>query len=308
MQKNDLLKFFDRGLGNMGKFNSAGHFRNFLDLIKLRITLMQSVTFAMGFWLGNIGQFDLNTFIYGLIGTGLVASGAGAINHAMEKDIDKLMNRTKNRPLPTGFYSIKTVVGISFLFLIFGSSILIFKVNLLTAVLAILTYIFYVIYTVSKKHTSLNTLIGAIPGAMAPLGGWTASSGTLNLDSWVFFIILFVWQLPHFYAIAWMFKDDYKKANLKMISCFDTDGSRTYRQILITIILLIGVSVYPYFTGMLGSVYLFGSIGLGCFFLVNGLKFRNDRTVSRARKIMRVSIIYLPLLLLVMIIDIQWMI
>ncbi|MBT5955104.1 protoheme IX farnesyltransferase [bacterium] len=292
----------------MSDSNAQGHFKNILDLIKLRITVMQWVTFAMGFWLGNIGQFDLITFVYGLIGTGLVASGAGAINHAMEKDIDRLMNRTKNRPLPTGVYSTSAVVGLSFLLLGIGSSILFFKVNLLTAVLAVLTYGFYVIYTVSKKYTSLNTLIGAIPGAMAPLGGWAASSGTLNLDAWVFFIILFVWQLPHFYAIAWMFKDDYESAKLKMISCFDVDGSRTYRQILITIVLLIVVSVYPYFTGMLGSIYLFGSICLGCFFLINGLKFNKDRSILRARKIMRVSIIYLPLLLLVMIIDIQLMI
>ena len=278
----------------------------FFELTKPRITFLILVSTALGFYLGSQGIINSNQFALTIIGTFLLAGGAGAINHFVEKDLDKLMDRTQSRPIPAGIISGKNALFFGISITIIGFIILAASVNHLTAILGLLTVLRYIfVYTPLKKITWLNTTIGAIPGAMPALGGWAASANALDPNAWILFSILFLWQHPHFYAIALMCKEDYKKAGFQMLPVIEKESNRTNRQILWHAFLLIPVSLFFVVTGILGEIYFWGASALGFGYLISGIPLLRDTTVDNAKLLLKTSVIYLPALLIVIFIDLN---
>ena len=279
----------------------------FIELTKPRITFLILVSTALGYYLGNTGQFELFNFLYTIIGTTMLAGGAGAMNHYIEKDLDILMERTKSRPIPAGLISSQTALYFGIIQSILGFGLLWNFVNILTALLGLLTIVLYLfVYTPLKMITWLNTTIGAVPGALPALGGWAASSNELNPNAWILFSILFLWQHPHFYAIALMCKEDYKKAGFKMLPVIEEDNNRTNRQIIWHAFLLIPVSLFFVVTGVLGSIYFWGAAILGAFYLLSGIPLLRESSVKNAKLLLRTSVLYLPLLLVIILIDLNY--
>ena len=278
----------------------------FFELTKPRITFLILVSTALGFYLGSQGEINSNQFIQTVIGTFLLSGGAGAINHFVEKDLDKLMDRTQSRPIPAGIISGKNALFFGVSITIIGFIILAASVNHLTAILGLLTVLLYIfVYTPLKKITWLNTTIGAIPGAMPALGGWAASANALDPNAWILFSILFLWQHPHFYAIALMCKEDYKKAGFQMLPVIEKESNRTNRQILWHAFLLIPVSLFFVVTGILGEIYFWGASALGFGYLISGIPLLKETTVDNAKLLLKTSVIYLPGLLIVIFIDLN---
>ena len=278
----------------------------FFELTKPRITFLILVSTALGFYLGSQGKINSNQFALTIIGTFLLAGGAGAINHFVEKDLDKLMDRTQSRPIPAGIISGKNALFFGVSITIIGFIILAASVNHLTAILGLLTVLLYIfVYTPLKKITWLNTTIGAIPGAMPALGGWAASANALDPNAWILFSILFLWQHPHFYAIALMCKEDYKKAGFQMLPVIEKESNRTNRQILWHAFLLIPVSLFFVVTGILGEIYFWGASALGFGYLISGVPLLKETTVDNAKLLLKTSVIYLPGLLIVIFIDLN---
>ena len=278
----------------------------FFELTKPRITFLILVSTALGFYLGSQGKINSNQFALTIIGTFLLAGGAGAINHFVEKDLDKLMDRTQSRPIPAGIISGKNALFFGVTITMIGFIILAALINHLTAILGLITVLLYIfIYTPLKKITWLNTTIGAIPGAMPALGGWAASTNALDPNAWILFSILFLWQHPHFYAIALMCKEDYKKAGFQMLPVIEKESNRTNRQILWHAFLLIPVSLFFVVTGVLGEIYFWGASALGFVYLISGIPLLRDTTFDNAKLLLKTSIIYLPALLIVIFIDLN---
>ena len=278
----------------------------FFELTKPRITFLILVSTALGFYLGSQGKINSNQFALTIIGTFLLAGGAGAINHFVEKDLDRLMDRTQSRPIPAGIISGKNALFFGISITIIGFIILAASVNHLTAILGLITVLLYIfVYTPLKKITWLNTTIGAIPGAMPALGGWAASANALDPNAWILFSILFLWQHPHFYAIALMCKEDYKKAGFQMLPVIEKESNRTNRQILWHAFLLIPVSLFFVVTGILGEIYFWGASALGFGYLISGIPLLRDTTVDNAKLLLKTSVIYLPALLIVIFIDLN---
>ena len=278
----------------------------FFELTKPRITFLILVSTALGFYLGSQGKINSNQFAFTMVGTFLLAGGAGAINHFVEKDLDKLMDRTQSRPIPAGIISGKNALFFGVSITIIGFIILAALVNHLTAILGLITVLLYIfVYTPLKKITWLNTTIGAIPGAMPALGGWAASANALDPNAWILFSILFLWQHPHFYAIALMCKEDYKKAGFQMLPVIEKESNRTNRQILWHAFLLIPVSLFFVVTGILGEIYFWGASVLGFGYLISGIPLLRDTTVDNAKLLLKTSVIYLPALLIVIFIDLN---
>ena len=279
----------------------------FIELTKPRITFLILVSTALGYYLGNTGQFELFNFLITIIGTTMLAGGAGAINHYIEKDLDMLMERTKSRPIPAGLISSQTALYFGIIQSVLGFGLLLAFVNTLTALLGLLTIGLYIfVYTPLKTITWLNTTIGAVPGALPALGGWAASANELNPNAWILFAILFLWQHPHFYAIALMCKEDYKKAGFKMLPVIEEDNNRTNRQIIWHAFLLIPVSLFFVVTGVLGSIYFWGAIILGVVYLLSGIPLLRESSVKNAKLLLRTSVLYLPLLLVIILIDLNY--
>ena len=279
----------------------------FIELTKPRITFLILVSTALGYYLGNTGQFELFNFLITIIGTTMLAGGAGAINHYIEKDLDMLMDRTKSRPIPSGLISSQTALYFGIIQSVLGFGLLWAFVNMLTALLGLLTIVLYIfVYTPLKMITWLNTTIGAVPGALPALGGWAASANELNPNAWILFAILFLWQHPHFYAIALMCKEDYKKAGFKMLPVIEEDSNRTNRQIIWHAFLLIPVSLFFVVTGVLGSIYFWGAIILGVVYLLSGIPLLRESSVKNAKLLLRTSVLYLPLLLVIILIDLNY--
>ena len=278
----------------------------FFELTKPRITFLILVSTALGFYLGSKGKINSNQFALTIIGTFLLAGGAGAINHFVEKDLDRLMDRTQSRPIPAGIISGKNALFFGVTITMIGFIILAALINHLTAILGLITVLLYIfIYTPLKKITWLNTTIGAIPGAMPALGGWAASANALDPNAWILFSILFLWQHPHFYAIALMCKEDYKKAGFQMLPVIEKESNRTNRQILWHAFLLIPVSLFFVVTGVLGEIYFWGASALGFVYLISGIPLLRDTTFDNAKLLLKTSIIYLPALLIVIFIDLN---
>ena len=278
----------------------------FFELTKPRITFLILVSTALGFYLGSQGEINSNQFAVTIIGTFLLAGGAGAINHFVEKDLDKLMDRTQSRPIPAGIISSKSALFFGVSISMFGFIILATSVNHLTAILGLITVLLYIfVYTPLKKITWLNTTIGAIPGAMPALGGWAASANELDPNAWILFSILFLWQHPHFYAIALMCKEDYEKAGFQMLPVIEKESNRTNRQIMWHAFLLIPVSLFFVVTGVLGEIYFWGASALGVGYLISGVPLLKSTTFDNAKFLLKISVIYLPALLVVIFIDLN---
>ena len=277
----------------------------YLALTKPRISSLVLVTTAIGFVLGSrsLGQsIASGTLALTLTGTLLSCAGAAALNSFLERDIDARMVRTCKRPLPLGVLHPGDALVFGVLLVISGVSVLAWKVNLLTGFLALLTAFLYVlVYTPLKRITWLNTMIGAIPGALPPMGGWSGATGHLDLGAWILFTILFLWQHPHFYSIAWMYRDDYREAGFKMLPSVEPSGNRMFRHIIGFSLLLIPVSLLPLWVGMAGWIYGCGAGILGLFLLYVGVRFSMSRTAAYARKLLRASVVYLPLLLILIV-------
>lgn len=275
------------------------------ELTKPSILYLVLVTTVLGFYFAQPSLSQPWVLFWTLIGSGLSCAGASALNQYLERDVDALMNRTRRRPLPTGIISAAEALSFGVLLILSGLLILCLKVNLLTAFLSLLTCFLYVlVYTPMKRMSWLNTTIGAIPGAIPPMGGWTAATNELDWGAWVLFLILFTWQHPHFYAIAWIFKDDYKKAGFKMLPVVYPEGSFTFSQILAFTFALIGFSVMPSMIGMSGNIYFWGALVLGAGMLYAAYLFTKDQTALNAKKVLAASVIYLPLLLVLIIVDV----
>jgi protoheme IX farnesyltransferase len=279
-------------------------FTVFSELVKARLTSLVLVTTAVGFYIGMRGSMDWLLLFHTLLGTAMVAGGAAALNQLIEREHDAKMHRTEDRPLPSGRLTPETVLVFGGLISATGLAYLALTVNLLTSVLGIVTLFSYVfVYTPLKRVTTLNTVIGAIPGALPPLMGWTAARGQVNVEGWSLFAILFFWQLPHFLAIAWMYRDDYARGGYVMLPIVDPDGVRTGRQAISHTIGLMAVSLFPVLLGLAGWYYCAGAILLGAIFLAAAIRFSRRLTMSAARQLFFASIIYLPLLLGLMVLD-----
>lgn len=273
-------------------------------LFKARLTSLVLLTTLVGFYLGRHGGMDWLRLLNTLIGTGLLACGAAALNQYLERDFDALMERTADRPLPAGLIQPQTVVVLGGVLSVAGLIWLAFGANLLTAVLGAVTLISYLfIYTPLKRKTTLNTAIGAVPGALPPLMGWTAARGDLSIEGWALFAILFFWQLPHFLAIAWMYREDYARGGFVMLPLVDRDGTRTGRSAVSHTLGLLSVSLSPFVLNVSGALYLFGALVLGLVFLWCAMRFARQMDRLSARRLFFASILYLPLLLGLMVFD-----
>ena len=274
------------------------------DLVKARLTTLVLMTTAVGFYLGWRGPVDFVLAFNTIAATALVAGGAAALNQLLERDYDAKMRRTQDRPLPSGRLQPTTVALIGGVSSVAGLIYLALAVNLLTSVLGAVTLVSYLfIYTPLKRVTWLNTAIGAIPGALPPLMGWTAARGELSGGGWALFAIVAFWQIPHFFAIAWLYREDYAKAGFVMLPNVDADGRRTGQQAVSHALALLMASLAPFAFKMAGPVYLAAALVLGAAFLVCAIQFLRQLTLARARLLFLASILYLPLLLAAMVWD-----
>ena len=276
----------------------------YIELLKPNIMSLVLVTTVLGYYLGGDGINSWFNLVLTLIGTALTSGGSGALNHYLERDTDALMERTKNRPIPAGIISPINALMFGILLVLCGSTLLVWKINTLTGFLSILTAFLYIlVYTPMKKITWLNTSVGSIPGAIPPLGGWAAATGHLDFGAWVLFFIMFLWQHPHFFAIAWMCQKDYAKAGFKMLPVMEKDGTRTVRQIFWHLTLLIPVSMFLYIIGDSGWIYAIGVFMLSLIFSISAVPLAFRRTNKNAKLILKASVLYLPALLILIIID-----
>ncbi len=268
------------------------------DLIKARLTALVLLTTFVGFYLGERGAVNYLLMFHALCGTALVASGAAALNQWLERDYDAKMRRTASRPLPSGrlqpataaiFGGAGSVVGLVYLAVL---------VNPLTSVVGAVTSVSYLfIYTPLKRLTWVNTLVGAIPGALPPLMGWTAARNELSGEGWALFAILAFWQIPHFMAIAWLYREEYAKAGFVMLPNVESGGSRTAQQAVSNTVALLLASLCPFAFGLNGQIYLAVALGLGAGYFFCAVRFARQLTAPRARQLFLASIIYLPMLI-----------
>jgi protoheme IX farnesyltransferase len=271
---------------------------DFFALTKPRIVLLVVLTAAVGFYMAAPAGVEVLLFVHTMIGTALVAAGSSALNQVAESDLDALMRRTASRPIPAGRLGRRASVTFAAALGAAGTVYLLYFVNALTAGLAALTLGSYVLlYTPLKRRTTLNTLIGAIPGALPILGGWTAAADAISLPAWSLFGILFFWQLPHFLALAWLYREDYTRAGLRMLSVGDPDGRRTFRQAVLYAAALLPMSLIPTLLGLAGSIYFAGAVLLGMWYSGTSLLAKYRRTTAAARRLFLVSIAYLPTIL-----------
>lgn len=278
----------------------------FFELSKPNILSLVLVATFLGYYLGNLGVGSVEILLYTLLGTSMTASGSGALNHYLERDADAYMTRTKNRPLPAKLISPIKVLIFGIAMVVIGTVLLLVKVNMLTGFLALLTaFLYTLVYTPLKSITWLNTSIGSIPGALPIVGGWTAAKGEVETMAWVLFGIMYLWQHPHFYAIAWICKEDYSKANYKMLPVIDSTGNRTIRQIFWHLILMIPISLLPVFLGSMGIFYLLGVTVITCTFFISAIPLARNKTVKSALILLKASVFYLPALLIIIIIDLK---
>ena len=277
---------------------------DFLLLTKPRVVAMVLVTTIVGYYLGSSGATDFLRLLSTLIGTGLAAAGTLALNQFLERDLDARMERTRLRPLPDGrlqpgeslaFGTTITVGGLLYLWLAVGA--------LAAAVTAATVALYLFVYTPLKLRSPLCMVVGAIPGALPPVVGWVAASGEFGAGAWVLFSILYLWQLPHTLAIARLYRDDYARAGIRVLPVVDPNGTSTERQIVAGCLALLTVGLLPTLLGLTGAVYFFGALLLGLGFLVCGMSQAVSRSVSTARRLVFASVLYLPLLLGLMVLD-----
>jgi protoheme IX farnesyltransferase len=276
----------------------------YAELTKPRITFLIVLTSAAGFALASPGRIDYAALCSAMLGIAFLSSGIATLNQYMERDLDALMRRTADRPLPSGkllpWEALLFGAGLTILAEIY----LAVMVNPLSAVLGLTVIAGYLFaYTPLKTRTTLSTAVGAFPGAVPPLIGWAAARGSIGIEAWVLFAILFLWQFPHFLAIAWMYREDYARAKILMLPVVEPDGRVTAQQIVIYTVLLLPVSLLPTVLGISGKVYLYGAIILGLLFLYSSVRAALSKSRQEARRLLLASVIYLPLLFILMVID-----
>lgn len=272
------------------------------ELVKARLTLLVLVTTAVGYYLGAGIPIDRAGFFHAVFGTALAASGAAALNQWWEHGFDALMLRTKSRPIPAGRMQPRDAFIIGTGLAVAGVVYLAVTCNWLSALLGAVTIVTYVFaYTPLKRITTVNTLIGAVPGALPPMIGWAAASGNVEGPAWSLFAILFCWQMPHFFAIAWMYREDYARGGFRMLSRDDESGVRSASQGVLFCMLLLIVTGVPAYLGLTNLIYLPVALALGGWFIVMAMRFHQKKTFRAARALFVTSIIYLPLLLLALV-------
>lgn len=286
------------------RLSARERFAAYLELTKPRITFLIVLTSAAGFALASPGSVDYARLVTAMFGIALLSSGIATINQYMERDLDALMRRTVNRPLPSGkllpWEALAFGVGLTVLAEVYLAVL----VNPLTGLLGLTVIAGYLFaYTPLKTRTSFSTMVGAFPGAVPPLIGWTAATGHLTVGAWVLFAILFLWQFPHFLAIAWMYREDYSRAGILMLPVVEPDGKVTGQQIIAYALMLLPVSLLPAVLGISGKIYLAGAIVLGLLFIASSIRAALSRSRQRARELLLASVVYLPLLFGLMVLD-----
>jgi heme o synthase len=276
----------------------------YAELTKPRITFLIVATSAAGFALASRGAVDYVGLFRALLGIALLSSGIATLNQYAERDLDGLMRRTASRPLPSGKIAPWEALAFGAGLTMLAEIYLLVLVNPLSALLGLTVIAGYVFaYTPLKTRTTLSTLVGAFPGAVPPLIGWTAARGTINLEGWILFAILFLWQFPHFLAIAWMYREDYGRAGILMLPVVEPDGRVTAQQIVVYTLMLLPVSLLPTVMGMSGRVYFVGAIVLGLLFLYSSIRAAFSKSRQQARRLLLASVLYLPLLFLLMVLN-----
>jgi heme o synthase len=285
--------------------------RDYAELTKARVTSLVMMTAWCGYFFGahkaGTSWFSLGLF-HTLLGIGLVSSGTAALNEVMESDVDAQMRRTAQRPIPAGRMSLLHAAAVGVLATVGGSIYLAVFTNPLTGLLTLLTSVVYLAaYTPLKRISPICTFVGAFPGAMPGVLGWTAARGRLEWGTLVLFAILFVWQFPHFFSIAWLYREDYAKGGVRMLPVVEQDGRSTAHRILAYSVVLIPISVLPSFMGMAGKIYFVGAVGLGVALLYFGIRLAfldlplgSALSKMRARHVLQATVIYLPLLFAIM--------
>jgi protoheme IX farnesyltransferase len=278
--------------------------RDFLELTKPRITVLILICTAVGYFFGSRNSFHLSIFAHVLLGTALMASGTSALNQWYEADSDAKMRRTRERPLAAG--RMKRGHGFVFGALLSAAGFveLWFETNALAAALGLFTLLSYMfVYTPLKQRSPACTTVGALPGAMPPLIGYAAAKGGLDAGALALFLILFVWQFPHFYAIAWMYREDYARGGIRMLPVIEPDGESTATRVVACSVMLIPISLVPALLGMTGSIYAAAAVAAGLGLLYFGVRLGRQRTFTSARHVLLASVVYLPMLLVVMVLD-----
>ena len=284
---------------------ATGRLADYVALAKPRVAVLVLFTVGAGVLLASAPAVPLALLFHAVLGTAIVATGASALNQWLERDSDAHMRRTRERPLPTGRLSPAEVFVFGILCGLGGTLYLLLSLPTpAAACAAAFTFFAYVfLYTPLKRHTTLNTLVGAVPGAMPPVIGWCAVRGEMTAEAWTLFVILFLWQVPHFLAIAWMYRDEYGRAGLCMLPVHDAEGTVTARQMVLYCLALVATSLGPVTLGWAGALYATGALALGAYFTLSAFRFRANRTDAQARRVMRASLVYLPGLLLGLLLD-----
>jgi len=276
----------------------------YVELTKPRITFLIVLTSAAGFCLGSRGAINYLLFANAMISIGLLSSGIATLNQFIERDLDGLMRRTASRPLPTGRLAPLEAMWLGVLLTAGAETYLALFVNGLSAVLGLTVIAGYLfLYTPLKTRSTLSTAVGAFPGAMPPLIGWTAARGEIDVAAWVLFAILFLWQFPHFLAIAWMYREDYGRAGIRMLPVVEPEGRVTGQQIIAYSLMLVPVSLLPTVLGISGRFYFVTALALGLLFLASGIRVALSKSNQHARQLLLASVFYLPLLFGVMVLD-----
>ena len=276
----------------------------YVALTKPDVSFLVLMTTAAGYYMGARGAVDWLHLIQTVFATLLIAAGTATLNHYIERDSDRYMRRTASRPLPSGQIQPREAFWFGVILCTVGALALYFTAGFLPSALGMLTCLSYLLaYTPLKKRTVWATAVGAFPGAIPPMIGWAAATGTLDRGAWLLFAILFLWQFPHFYAIAWMYREDYARAGILMLPVVDRTGTRTFRQIILTAIALVGVSLLPAVTGLAGVRYFFGALVVSTALVQVCLWAASSKTNVRAKWLMHATVLHIPLLLGLMIYD-----
>src|SRR6202023_61904 len=265
----------------------------YVALTKPDVSFLVVITTAAGYYMGARGPVNWLHLIHTVFGTMLIAAGTAALNHYIERDSDRLMRRTAARPLPSGVLKPRAALAYGISLSVAGAVYLYFAAGALAAGLGVATCLSYLLaYTPLKKRTVWATFVGAFPGAIPPMIGWVAATGSLDRGAWLLFGILFFWQFPHFYAIAWMYREDYARAGILMLPVVEPSGDSTSRRIVLFSLVLIPLSLLPKYAAMAGNLYLFGALALGLLFLYAGWLTVFDRSRPRARLVLLASVVY----------------
>lgn len=275
---------------------------DYWEMTKPRLTFLVLVTTLVGFCMGSRAPINWMLLLHAMLGTAFVAGGAAVLNQYLEKDLDARMKRTEDRPLPAGRLEANDALVFGASLSVLGMLYLVWRVNLLTAFLAAFTLSSYLFaYTPLKRKSPLCTLVGAVPGAIPPMMGWSAAQDSLGTGAWILFAILFLWQMPHFYALAQVYREDYARGGFPMLSVLDPDGRRTGVEIIAYTLALLPTSLAPSLVGMTGHLYFWGALLLSLGFLAFGIAAAKRRTIPSSRKLFLASIFYLPFILILMV-------